>query len=111
MERPMTFGDFQAEAARTGGTDLRPDRQMQGLVCAALGLAGEAAEVLSGALFPNTMTGSDFGRSLKLRHGGVKIMTAGSSSFFGLNMPSIVVTPLSAGIGAVRASHLFLDCP
>lgn len=64
MEHPMTFGDFQAEAARTGGTDLRPDRQMQGLVCAALGLAGEAAEVLSGALFPNTMTGSDFAQEI-----------------------------------------------
>lgn len=64
MEHPMTFGDFQAEAARTGGTDLRPDRQMQGLVCAALGLAGEAAEVLSGALFPNTITGSDFAQEI-----------------------------------------------
>lgn len=64
MEHPMTFGDFQAEAARTGGTDLRPDRQMQGLVCAALGLAGEAAEVLSGALFPNTSTGSDFAQEI-----------------------------------------------
>lgn len=57
MDRPMTFGDFQAEAARTGGTDLHPDRQMQGLVCAALGLAGEAAEVLSLVIYPNTGMG------------------------------------------------------
>lgn len=64
MEHPMTFGDFQAEAARTGGTDLHPDRQMQGLQCAALGLTGEAAEVLSGALFPNTSTGNDFAQEI-----------------------------------------------
>jgi NTP pyrophosphatase (non-canonical NTP hydrolase) len=64
MEHPMTFGDFQVEAARTGGTDLQPDRQMQGLVCAALGLAGEAAEVLSGALFPNTTRGNDFAQEV-----------------------------------------------
>ena len=53
MNHPMTFGDFQAEAARTGGVDLHPDRQMQGLVTAALGLAGETAEVLAIALYPN----------------------------------------------------------
>lgn len=55
----MTFGDFQAEAARTGGDDLHPDRQMQGLVCAALGLAGEAAETLSAVLYPNAHRGDE----------------------------------------------------
>jgi NTP pyrophosphatase (non-canonical NTP hydrolase) len=41
----MTWSDYQREAARTGGSDLRPENRDKGLNCAAMGLAGESGEV------------------------------------------------------------------
>ncbi len=40
-----TFADYQREAARTGGSDIKPGNEEKGLNCAAMGLAGEAGEV------------------------------------------------------------------
>jgi NTP pyrophosphatase (non-canonical NTP hydrolase) len=40
-----TFDEYQREAARTGGSDLRDGQTLKGMSCAGLGLAGEAGEV------------------------------------------------------------------
>lgn len=40
-----TFSEYQRAAARTGGSDLKPENRDKGLNCAAMGLAGEAGEV------------------------------------------------------------------
>lgn len=40
-----TFDEYQQEAARTGGSDLRDSNTLKGLSCAGLGLAGESGEV------------------------------------------------------------------
>lgn len=40
-----TFSAYQSAAARTGGSDLKPENRDKGLNCAAMGLAGEAGEV------------------------------------------------------------------
>lgn len=42
MER---FDEYQQEAARTGGSDLRDGQTLKGMSCAGLGLTGEAGEV------------------------------------------------------------------
>lgn len=39
------FDEYQQEAARTGGSDLREGNVSKGLSCAGLGLTGEAGEV------------------------------------------------------------------
>ena len=41
----MTMDDYQHEASRTGGSDLKPENREKGLNCAAMGLAGESGEV------------------------------------------------------------------
>lgn len=40
-----TFNEYQQEAARTGGSDLRDGETLKGMSCAGLGLTGEAGEV------------------------------------------------------------------
>ena len=40
-----TFDEYQAAAARTGGSDLLPGNRDKAMNCAALGLCGEAGEV------------------------------------------------------------------
>ena len=37
-----TFDEYQKEAARTGGSDLRDGQTLKGMSCAGLGLTGEA---------------------------------------------------------------------
>lgn len=41
----FTLKRYQEEAARTGGSDLKPENREKGLSCAGLGLAGESGEV------------------------------------------------------------------
>lgn len=43
---PFSFDEYQDEAARTGASDLLPENREKGLNCAAMGIAGEAGEVI-----------------------------------------------------------------
>jgi NTP pyrophosphatase (non-canonical NTP hydrolase) len=45
MPERFDLNRYQQEAARTGGSDLKPENREKGIQCAALGLCGEAGEV------------------------------------------------------------------